>query len=232
MSTKTGSSASRQVTFFTTGSVAGLASASASFAFDELSCLYRNTGSKGYKAFTTSLPQHLVKPGIRFWAFDIARESLPSSLPVSLKGGLAGASGGFIEMLYTHAQNALTSRGNARTPNLGMVVNSTLLHSSKLFLCFGSYTYLANTLSDSLPPKPFAYCLLLGAAAGAFGTAVITPFELYAAKPAHTTLALSRTLYTALGRAPRGAVGVGTVIAVQVTSADWLLKRISNFTAT
>lgn len=226
MSTSTDSTPSRQLIFFVTGSVAGVASASASFAFEKLISFYGKSSTKGYASFTTGLPQHIIKPGIRFWAFDIARESLPYGMPVSLKGGLAGAAGGCMEMIYTQVQNVLTAKVNAKSPKLSTAVTSTLLHSSKLFLCFGSYTYLANSFSEMLPPKPFAYCLFLGALAGSFGTTLITPFELWFAKPAGTVLSLRKTISTALRRTPRGAVAVGTVIAVQVTSSDWLLKRI------
>lgn len=221
MSSSTDSSISRQAIFFSTGSIAGICSATADYSFDRIAAFSRSTPPRPLTALFQSMVPHMIRPGIRFWGFDIAKTMiLPQSLPVSVKGGLAGAAGGFLEMALTNAHSSLASKG----PTLVTAARTTLLHSCKLFFCFGTYTYLANTYSDQLPPRPFPYCLLLGALAGAFGTTLVTPLEMYSA--AGTRLKPIQVFKTALMRAPRGAVGVGTVIAVQVTSSAWLLGHL------
>lgn len=75
--------------------------------------------------------------------------------------------GGFSEVLF---QALVMQR---RLPRAGELASQ----SGRLFLCFGSYTYLATTFSDQLPPKPFWKCWLLGAAAGAFGNTIIAAAE-------------------------------------------------------
>lgn len=221
MASEEGPQPSRQLVFFSTGSLAGVCSATADFGFDRLASAVRGTAPRPVDALVRSMVPHIIKPGIRFWAFDLAKVALPRDMPVSLKGGLAGATGGFVEMALTNLHSGVMGRSDRSSPSLQTAVRTTLLHSGKLFLCFGSYTYLANTFSATLPPKPFPYCLLLGAIAGAFGTTVITPLEMFSA--AKVPLSLPKVLQVALTRAPRGAVAVGTVIAVQVTSSAWIL---------
>lgn len=209
--------------YFLTGSLAGACSATTDFGFDKISAQIRGTPSRSMQALVQSMLPHLVRPGLRFWGFDLAKRTLlPESLPVSLQGGLAGATGGFLEMASANAYAAMKAHSSKRS-TLEVMARTTLLHSGKLFLCFGSYTYLANTFSESLPPKPFPYCLFLGAVAGAFGTTSISPLEMYTASKVR--LSLGQVIRTAISRAPRGAVGVGTVIAVQVTSSAWILER-------
>lgn len=161
---------------------------------------------------------HIIKPGIRFWAFDLTKSAITTEIPVAVRGGLAGAVGGALEMGLTTVYNHYTA---AKPVSFQNDLRITLLHSAKLFLCFGSYTYLASTFSDILPPRPFPYCFLLGALAGGFGTTMITPAEVYSAT--RMPLKFGQVLKSALTRAPRGAVGVGTVISVQVTSSAWML---------
>lgn len=212
---------SRQRIFFFTGAIAGICSATADFAYDQIAACTRGTPARPSSALIQSMIPHTIRPAIRFWGFDIARTViLPERLSAGLKGGLAGAVGGFLEMALANAHTALTS---SKRLSMEVALRTTLLHSCKLFLCFGSYTYLANTYSERLPPTPFSYCLFLGGLAGAFGTFVLTPLEMLSA--AKVQLSPRKVLQTAMTRAPRGAVGVGTVIAVQVTSSAWLLER-------
>ncbi|KAI5202377.1 hypothetical protein E4T39_04824 [Aureobasidium subglaciale] len=129
----------------------------------------------------------VLRAGIRFWTFDQTRHLLaPFHLPVWLTGGLGGAAG--------TALGAQTLR---------------------LFLCFGSFTYLSTSLSDTLPPKPFWKCWLMGATAGATGSAVVAALE----------GARGKALW---GHAiPRGAATIGTVIAVHVTSCAKLVEVVN-----
>ncbi|KAI5195282.1 hypothetical protein E4T38_09154 [Aureobasidium subglaciale] len=141
----------------------------------------------------------VLRAGIRFWTFDQTRHLLaPLHLPVWLIGGLGGAAGGFNEVLL---HSLVQSR---KLPSATALGAQTL----RLFLCFGTFTYLSTSFSDTLPPKPFWKCWLMGATAGATGSAIVA--------------ALEGTSGTALwGRAiPRGAATIGTVIAVHVTSCS------------
>ncbi|KAI5240865.1 hypothetical protein E4T42_08249 [Aureobasidium subglaciale] len=145
----------------------------------------------------------VLRAGIRFWTFDQTRHLLaPLHLPVWLIGGLGGAAGGFNEVLL---HSLVQSR---KLPSATALGAQTL----RLFLCFGTFTYLSTSFSDTLPPKPFWKCWLMGATAGATGSAIVA--------------ALEGTRGTALwGRAiPRGAATIGTVIAVHVTSCAKLIE--------
>jgi hypothetical protein len=180
MSDRTSIRPSREAIFFATGSFAGVCSATADFGFDMASSVLRDRPARPFSALLRSMIPHVVRPGIRFWGFDIAKSTfLPQEMPVSLRGGLAGAFGGFIEMGSASLYNLLHTKKTINRPTLSAAAKMTTLHSSKLFLCFGSYTYFANTYSDRLPPRPFTYCLLLGAMAGALGTTLISPVEMY-----------------------------------------------------
>lgn len=224
MSSYTGSSPSRQILFFSTGSIAGVCSSSADYVFDRASSAVRGTAPRPFDVLIRSLLPHIVKPGIRFWGFDLAKSAIPPDLPVSLRGGLAGAAGGVLEMGFADICNQIKAESSGKSRSLTQSIRTTLLHAGKLFLCFGSYTYLANTFSKTLPPRPFRYCFSLGAIAGAFGTFVITPLEMYSASK--VPLRIGQVLKTACIRAPRGAVSIGTVISVQVTSSAWLLGEL------
>lgn len=113
----------------------------------------------------------VYRASVRFWIFDIARSGLQASpttaqLPVAIKGGIAGAAGGFSEILIQSLIN------RSRPP-----VHELASQSGRLFLCFGSYTWLSTTFSDVLPPKPFWKCWLMGVAAGTFGNGIIAAME-------------------------------------------------------
>lgn len=99
----------------------------------------------------------IYRGGIRFWVFDLATYRVePLPVPVAVKGGVSGAVGGFAEVL---AQAAV----QRRRPSVKSLANQT----AKLFLCFGTYTYLSTTLSpEQQPPKPLWKCWLMGAVAG------------------------------------------------------------------
>jgi hypothetical protein len=149
--------------------------------------------------------------GTRFWAFDLFRSSISTyNLPPFLAGGSSGAFGGIAEV-FAHA--LVTRR---QLPALGAVGNQ----AGKLFLCFGTYTWLSTKLSTEQPPKPFVWCWTLGAIAGGFGTGVTALVE---GMMRQTTNA--PTQYAdVLRQAGKGSVIVGTVIAVQVTSAAKVIK--------
>ena len=139
----------------------------------------------------------IYRGGIRFWVFDITRYQVePLQVPVAAKGGVSGAVGGFAEVL---AQAAV----QRSRPSVRSLANQT----AKLFFCFGTYTYLSTTLSPGQqPPKPFWKCWLMGAVAGGFGSGIVAGAEGIKGN------ALWRSVI------PKGAVTIGTVIAVQVTS--------------
>jgi len=87
----------------------------------------------------------------------------------------------------------------------------------KLFLCFGTYTFLSTSLSEELPPKPFPICWAMGAVAGGVGSGIVG---------ALVDGARGRMLWT--GVVPRGAVMIGTVISVQVTSCAAILPAVGD----
>jgi hypothetical protein len=185
------SSPTRQLCFFSTGCLAGLASLPMAF-------LPR------IPSLLTATPP-VLRTGVRFWTFDQTRHILaPFHLPVSLTGGLGGAAGGFNEVLL---HSLIQSR---KLPAAAVLGAQTL----RLFLCFGTFTFLSTTFSDTLPPKPFWKCWLMGATAGATGSAVVAALE----------GARGRALWA--HAIPRGATTIGTVIAVHVTSCAALLERV------
>ncbi|KAI4747130.1 hypothetical protein E4T50_02518 [Aureobasidium sp. EXF-12298] len=147
----------------------------------------------------------VLRAGVRFWTFDQTRHLLASfHLPVSLVGGLGGAAGGFNEVLL---HSLVQSR---KLPAVTALSAQTL----RLFLCFGTFTFLSTSFSDTLPPKPFWKCWIMGATAGATGSAVVAALE----------GARGKALW---GHAiPRGAATIGTVIAVHVTSCAALLDKV------
>ena len=145
----------------------------------------------------------ICRGGIRFWVFDLARYRVePFQVPVAVKGGVSGAFGGFVEVL---AQAVVQrSRPSAR---------SLASQTAKLFFCFGTYTYLSTTLSPGQqPPKPFWKCWLMGAVAGAFGSGIVAGAE----------GVRGNTLWKSA--IPKGAITIGTVIAVQVTSCAAMIS--------
>lgn len=184
-------SPTRQLSYFATGCLAGLASLPMAFA------------PKVPSIAAASPP--VLRVGVRFWTFDQTRHVLaPLNLPVWLAGGLGGAAGGFNEVLL---HSLLQSR---KLPSAMTLAPQTL----RLFFCFGTYTFLSTNFSETLPPKPFWYCWMLGATAGATGSAIVA--------------ALEGTRGKALwgSAVPRGAAVIGTVIAVQVTSCAKLLEAV------
>ncbi|GAB7364904.1 hypothetical protein MBLNU230_g5695t1 [Neophaeotheca triangularis] len=188
--------ASRQATFFATGTLAGLSGTTA------LQLITNLPSIQHFKPLLTS--PALPKAGLRFWTFDLVRRHTPSSTPTTLKSALGGAAGGFLE----ECAHALASR---RAPVPLTVVSQTL----RLFLCFGTYTYLSTTLSpERLPPRPFWWCWGMGAVAGAVGNTVASGL---------VEGVRGRRLWLA---APKGAVLIGTVIAVQVTTCAAVLERV------
>jgi hypothetical protein len=185
-------SPTRQLAFFSTGCLAGLASLPMAFF------------PKPPSLSAASPP--VLRAGIRFWTFDQTRHVLaPLRLPVWLAGGLGGAAGGFNEVLL---HSLIQSR---KLPSAMALGSQTL----RLFLCFGTYTFLSTSLSDTLPPKPFWKCWFMGATAGATGSTIVAALE----------GARGRALW---GNAlPRGAATIGTVIAVHVTSCASLLDSMN-----
>lgn len=197
-------SAPRQSVFFLTGVLAGAASLPVEGTYLSL------TGKPNYKTGLQHIKSHapavLGRTGIRFLTFDHIRtySSQFLHLPTTLCGALGGAAGGLNEVLL----HSLAS--SRRLPHL----NAAASQSGKLFLCFGSYTYLSTTLSpEQLPPKPFWKCWLMGATAGFVGSAITAAVE----------GARRRALLMA---AVRGTLVVGTVIAVQVSSCKAVLSGL------
>jgi len=185
----------RQATFFLTGALAGAASLPVDAAFASLS---HNPGHvSGSRHIRSNLTAVLARTGIRFFSFDHVRtySSHYLQLPTTLCGALGGAAGGFNEVVL----HSLAS--NRSLPPL----NAALSQSGKLFMCFGTYTYLSTTLSRELPPRPFWKCWLMGATAGFMGSTVTAAIE-----GARRKALLMAGL--------RGTLVIGTVISVQVTS--------------
>jgi hypothetical protein len=184
-------SPTRQLCFFSSGCLAGFASLPMAFL------------PKVPSLMTATPP--VIRAGVRFWTFDQTRHLLaPFHLPMSLVGGLGGAAGGFNEVLLHSLVQA------RKLPAVTALGAQTL----RLFLCFGTFTFLSTTFSDTLPPKPFWKCWLMGATAGATGSAVVAALE----------GARGKALW---GHAiPRGAATIGTVIAVHVTSCAALLGKV------
>lgn len=147
----------------------------------------------------------LYHTAVRFWIFDITKSHLDHpTLFAWFKGGLSGAAGGFAEV----CAHSLVHRKVPTATNLA-------IQSAKLFICFGSYTWLSTTLSpDQLPPKPFWYCWLMGGAAGGLGSGIIARLE----------GVKGRALLS--GPVPKGVTAIGTVIAVQVTSSAKVLESL------
>lgn len=184
-------SPTRQLCFFSSGCLAGFASLPMAFL-------------PNVPSLMTATPP-VLRAGVRFWTFDQTRHFLaPFHLPVPLVGGLGGAAGGFNEVLL---HSLVLSRSLPAATALGA-------QTLRLFLCFGTFTFLSTTFSQTLPPKPFWKCWLMGATAGATGSAVVAALE----------GARGRALW---GHAiPRGAATIGTVIAVHVTSCAALLQKV------
>lgn len=181
---------SSQATFFLTGALAGATTVPTDSLWQRL--IHRARGPLPLLAWNP-----MYRSAVRFWAFDLARyrvERLP--IPTAIKGGLSGAAGGLAEIC---AQSLFRNK----MPDIASLTNQ----SAKLFFCFGTYTFLSTTLSpEQLPPKPFWFCWLMGATAGGLGSGIIARAE------GVTGSALWRTAV------PKGALTIGTVIAVQVTT--------------
>lgn len=193
----------RNTAFFSTGILAGAASLPVEGAF--LSFQTRRPDfTAGHKHIRSSALHVLPRTGIRFYTFDEIRfySSQYLKLPTTLCGALGGAAGGFNEVVI----DSLVSK--YRLPP----IHASSTQAGKLFLCFGTYTFLSTNLSDELPPRPFWRCWLMGAAAGGFGSAITA---------AVVEGARGRALHTA---ALRGALVIGTVISVQVTSCAATLR--------
>lgn len=181
---------SSQATFFLTGALAGATTV-------PIDSLWQRLIQRVRRPLPVSAWNPMYRSGVRFWAFDLARyrvERLP--IPTAIKGGLSGAAGGLAEI-------CVQSLFRRQIPEIASLTNQ----SAKLFLCFGIYTFLSTTLSpEQLPPKPFWYCWFLGATAGGLGSGIIARAE------GVTGSALWRAAM------PKGALTIGTVIAVQVTT--------------
>ncbi|KAI9814842.1 MAG: hypothetical protein M1827_003108 [Pycnora praestabilis] len=189
----------RPLTFFATGALAGASTVPIDFAWERLS----TSKSIPLSSFIRSRAPVLIgRAGVRFLVFDqtkflLQRYPSSTSIPVWVQGGVSGAVGGFAE---TCAHELMV---NARLPTFDALSSQ----SRKLFMCFGTYTYLSTTCSpQQLPPKPFWYCWLMGAAAGGLGSGIISRLEGIKGAGLWTSAV------------PRGAMTIGTVIAVQVTS--------------
>ncbi|TIA41040.1 hypothetical protein D6C78_02060 [Aureobasidium pullulans] len=115
-------SPTRQLSYFSTGCLAGFASLPMAFL-------------PKIPSITAASPL-VLRAGVRFWTFDHIRHILaPLHLPVWLTGGLGGAAGGFNEVLI---HSMVQSR---KLPPVAAIGSQTL----RLFFCFGTYTFLSTT---------------------------------------------------------------------------------------
>lgn len=181
---------SSQLMFFLTGALAGATTVPIESIWQRL--IHKAPGNLPLLAWNP-----IYRSAFRFWAFDLVRYRVePYPVPVAIKGGISGAAGGLAEIC---AQSLMRNK-------LPTIVSLTS-QSAKLFCCFGTYTLLSTTLSpQQLPPKPFWYCWLMGAVAGGLGSGLVARAE----------GVKGPTLWKAA--APKGALTIGTVIAVQVTT--------------
>ena len=181
---------SSQLIFFLTGALAGATTLPIENIWQRL--IHKAPGNLPLLAWNP-----IYRSAFRFWTFDLVRyrvERYP--IPVAIKGGISGAAGGLAEIC---AQSLFRRK-------LPSVVSLTS-QSAKLFCCFGIYTHLSTTLSpQQLPPKPFWYCWLMGAVAGGVGSGLVARAE----------GVTGSTLWKAT--VPKGALTIGMVIAVQVTT--------------
>ncbi len=186
---------SSQTTFFLTGALAGATVAPIESLWQRL--IHRGPGTLPLIAWTP-----IYRSAVRFWAFDLVRHRVePLPINVVIKGGLSGAAGGLAEIC---AQSLFRNK----LPDIPSLKNQ----SAKLFLCFGTYTFLSTTLSpEQLPRKPFWFCWLMGATAGGLGSGIMARTQ------SVTGSALWRVVV------PKGALTIGTVIAVQVTTCALFL---------
>jgi len=196
-------SATRQATFFATGVLAGAASLPVETAFLSLTQKHYYTAS--IRHLRSSFAPVLARTGVRFLSFDHVRtySSHFLQLPTVLCGALGGAAGGLNEVIL-HSLIA-----NRCLPPL----QPALSQSGKLFLCFGTYTFLSTSLSRELPPRPFWRCWLMGATAGCVGSAITAAVEGVRGRQ----LAIATM---------RGTLVIGTVISVQVTTCAVGLRTL------
>ncbi|MCJ1384379.1 hypothetical protein MMC17_007495 [Xylographa soralifera] len=197
----------RQLTYFSTGALAGACTLGVELGWQRIASSTPRTTMSFLQAHG---PAIIGRAGVRFWVFDVVKSQMQatkgfSSLPPWTIGALSGAAGGLAEIC---AQSLYHRRPPSR-PALAS-------QGSKLFFCFGSYTFLSTTLSNELPPRPFWYCWIMGATAGAIGSGIVARVE------GVTGQRLWR------GAIPKGALAIGTVIAVQVTSCAEVLKTIDD----
>ena len=194
----------RQLTFAATGALAGACTIPIEVLGHHSSPSSSRPLSSRIRTLTTYGPL-VYRAAVRFWIFDITKCQLNHpTLSAWFKGGLSGAAGGFAEV----CAHSLVHRKVPTATNLAV-------QSAKLFMCFGSYTWLSTTLSpDQLPPKPFWYCWLMGGAAGGLGSGIIARLE----------GVKGRALLS--GPVLKGVTAIGTVIAVQVTSSAKVLESL------
>lgn len=121
-------------------------------------------------------------------------------------------------------QHIIKERSSQKLPDWRTLAEQ----SARLTLCFGAYTALANGWKErkqekeqvhvELPAKPFWKCWGMGAAAGAFGSAVMWCVK--------EGVPDGSRRWKMLGAATgKGALVVGTVISVQVTSCRWVMDE-------
>lgn len=158
----------RQATYAATGLLAGLATVPVDWGVTRL-LAGPTAAPPSFRAFARSHARTVgPRAAVRFWGFDVAKSHLVhTGLPVWITGGLAGAAGGVAEVL---AHSAV----QRRRPGAW----EATAQASRLFLCFGGYTYLSTRFhGNDLPPRPFAWCWLLGATAGFVGVGMVAAVE-------------------------------------------------------
>jgi hypothetical protein len=206
----------RQSVFFVSGCLAGIATLPVESIYARLSSSSRLTPLSSHLPKAVPAATTIFRAGTRFVVFDIARTILDRNLPsprysnpkfrTSIIGGLSGASGGFAEVLIS---SLLSTQPRLPTSS------ALAAQSSRLFFCFGTYTFISNMYMKDygLPPRPFPVALAMGATAGGIGIAIAAAIE-----GARGSLLRSSAL--------KGALVIGTVISVHVTTCANMLERL------
>lgn len=195
-------SPSRQAAYFASGALAGLCGPTALQVFTTLTTIHRLPNPKNLKPLLLS--PGLPKAGLRFWTVDQVRARTAHTLHASLGSTLGGAAAGFLE-------ESLHALGCGKRPVARTVISQTL----RLGVCFGIVTHLGTRLTpDSRQPRPFWWYWGLGAVAGAVGNGLASGV---------VDGVRGRGLVLAV---PRGAVLMGTVVSVQVTSCAGALGML------
>jgi len=214
-------SAAHQAIFAGTGALAGLASLPIECAWLSLQ---KSPSSKAVHLFLRGqAPAVIISTGVRFWGFNQIKEKInhdpTDTKPQWLTYSLGGAAGGIGETFAMHLPKDFRNLQAGVTQNQAFLTDwliplgtKAARHAAKLSLCFGTFGYLSTTYSELTPLNSFWKCWAMGTCAGGVGTAVMGTIDRMLVKN------------PPLSAMPKGAMVIGTVISVQVTSAAALLQ--------